>query len=155
MMLEPHPIDVPGPSPSALTQPFWDGCSRHELLFQRCEDCGAAVFQPSTVCRNCSSRKLLWTPSTGRGVVYSWSTVWRPPTPAFKVPFVVAIVELEEGYQMVANIIGCTASALRTGLPVAVEFHPIGDGRVLPYFAPRPAGKQPQTTSLSTGQDRT
>jgi uncharacterized protein len=103
-------------------------------MFQRCKDCNAALFQPMTVCRACGSRQLAWTVSEGQGTVYSWSTVWRPPTPSFQVPFVVAIVDVAEGYQMMANIIGCAVDSVRIGLPLVVEFHPIDDGFVLPYF---------------------
>ena len=145
MTLQPHSVGVPGPSPSALTKPYWDGCRRHQLLYQRCEDCGTAVFQPSTVCRQCLSRKLRWTPSAGRGTVYSWSTVWRPPTPSFEVPFVVAIINVAEGFQMLANIIGCEIDTLRVELPVAVEFHPIGEGHMLPYFSPCSSGDEDQS----------
>jgi uncharacterized OB-fold protein len=66
--------------------------------------------------------------------------VWRPQTPAFAVPYVAAIVDLDEGYQMLANVIGCEPEDVAVGLRVVVEFHPIGGGFVLPYFRPDTTG---------------
>jgi uncharacterized OB-fold protein len=62
--------------------------------------------------------------------------VWRPPSPAFHVPYAAAIVALDEGYSMLGNVIGCDHEAVSVGLPVHVEFHPIGGNIYLPYFAP-------------------
>jgi hypothetical protein len=135
-MLTPHPPSAPGPNPDSTSQPYWDACDRCELTFQRCGNCGAAQFQPASICRTCTSNRLSWEKSSGRGSVYSWSVVWRPPTPDYTTPFVVAIVDLEEGYQMMANVIGCEPEQLRVGLPVQVEFHPLAGGHLLPYFAP-------------------
>jgi uncharacterized OB-fold protein len=134
--LREHPIGIPVPAPSALTQPYWDGCARGELLYQRCTSCGGAIFDPAPICRFCNSTSLEWAESSGRGSVYSWSIVWRPQTPAFNVPYAAAIVDLDEGYQIVANIIGCEPEDIRLGMPVQVEFHEIGSGFSLPYFRP-------------------
>lgn len=134
--LEPHPIGIPLPRPSPVSEPYWAGCASGELLFQRCAKCGCAVFDPASACRRCSSPELAWERSAGLGAVYSWSTVWRPQSPAFATPYVAAIIELDEGFQMLANIVGCSPEEIRLGMRVAVEFHPIGEGFNLPYFAP-------------------
>lgn len=134
--LREHPIGIPVPVPSALTQPYWDGCARGQLLYQRCESCGGAIFDPAPICRFCGSTSLEWAESSGRGTVYSWSIVWRPQTPAFVVPYAAAIVDVDEGYQIVSNIIGCEPEAIHLGMPVQVEFHEIGSGFSLPYFRP-------------------
>ena len=135
-MLKPHPEGIPVPVPSLISQPFWDACNRGELVFQRCNNCGAAVFNPAPICRRCTSRDLTWTTSNGTGSVYSWTTIWRPQTPAFVVPYVAAIVDVDEGYQMVANIVECEAEDIFAGMPVGVEFHSIGSDMSLPYFHP-------------------
>jgi uncharacterized OB-fold protein len=139
-VLKPHPEGIPAPIPTALSQPFWDGCAHDELLFQRCTTCGRANFNPAPVCRWCTSPDLAWTKSTGLGRVYSWTVVWRPQTPAFEVPYVPAIIDVDEGYQMIANVIGCEPDALEADMRVEAEFHPIGNGIVLPYFRPLPDG---------------
>jgi uncharacterized OB-fold protein len=70
------------------------------------------------------------------GTVYSWSIVWRPQTPSFEAPYAVAIVDLDEGYQMIANIIGCDHESVHSGMRVSVAFHPISDTVTLAYFSP-------------------
>jgi uncharacterized OB-fold protein len=127
---------IPLPQPGLVSQPFWDGCARGELLFQRCRACGKAIFNPAPICRFCRSDDLAWERSGGRGTVYSWTVVWRPQTPAFTVPYAPVIVDLDEGFQMVSNLIGCDSDSVRSGLRVAVEFHRVGDGVQLPYFKP-------------------
>ena len=136
MTLQPHQPGIPLPHPTPLSAPFWEGCARHELLFQRCASCAAANFDPAPACRSCGAVDLRWVPSSGRGVVESWSVVWRPQMPAFAAPYAVAIVALDEGYAMVSNIIGCDADDVAVGQRVVVEFHPAGEGIVLPYFRP-------------------
>ena len=134
-LLTPHPEGIPAPTITGLSRPFWDGCQRGQLLFQRCGN-GHAVFNPAPICRQCHSANLTWEQSTGHGNVYSWSIVWRPPSPKFEVPYAVTIVTLEEGYTMMGNVIGCDHQMVAVGLAVVVQFHTIGNGIYLPYFAP-------------------
>lgn len=135
--LAPQTGEVPLPPVTAVSAPFWDACADHRLLFQRCGACGAAVFNPASVCRACRSADLRWERSAGRGHLYSWTVAWRPQTPAFTVPYAPVIVDLDEGYQMLSNVVGCDVADLRVGLPVEVCFHPV-PGRTLPYFRPAP-----------------
>ena len=136
-MLRPQHDGIPVPHPSPLSARFWEGCARHELLFQRCSACGAANFDPAPACRACGASALEWEAGAGRGEIESWSIVWRPQVPAFSAPYAVAIVALDEGYQMVSNIVGCEPADVVVGLRVVVEFHGVGDGVVLPYFTPQ------------------
>jgi uncharacterized protein len=135
--LQPQRGVIPAPDPSGLSKPFWDGCQRGELLFQRCADCGAATHTPAYICSQCTSRALTWERSSGRGVVYSWTVVWRPQIPAFEVPYAPVIVDMDEGWQMLSNLVGCAVDDVAVGLPVEVEFHAVASGFQLPYFAPR------------------
>jgi hypothetical protein len=132
------PADGPVPAPTALTLPFWDGCRRGELLFQRCGSCAAANFEPGPACRSCGSAELGWERSAGRGRLYSWVVIQRPQSPRFAVPYACGIVELEEGYRMVAAVADCAAGDLVDGLPLVVDFQPTDGGPQLPFF--RPAG---------------
>lgn len=133
-VLVPQPDTVPGPYPSTVSAPYWDAARRHELWFQRCGACASAVFDPAIVCRRCGASDLAWERSAGVGSVYSWTVVWRPQQPAFVVPYAPAIIELDEGYQMLASIVGCCVGDLGVGRRVAVEFHPVAGGYVLPCF---------------------
>jgi hypothetical protein len=132
-------VTIPLPRPTALSRPHWDGCREGVLRVQRCRDCGHFVFIPQPLCTRCQSDALDWTASSGRGVVYSYSVVHRPPRPAFAVPYVVAIVELEEGWHMLTNVVECRPEDVRVGLPVEVAFRRMSDEITLPCFRPRAA----------------
>ena len=88
------------------------------------------------MCAHCASLDLVWEQSAGTGAVYWWTTVWRPQTPAFTVPYLPIIVDVDEGWQILSNLIGCEHDAVEIGMRVAVEFHAIHDGTMLPYFRP-------------------
>jgi len=136
-MLEPQAIGIPVPNPSAASKPYWDGCARGELLFQRCDDCATIALRPATLCGQCLSRSLSWVRSSGMGTLYSWTVVWRPQRPSFTIPYAPAIVTLEEGFRMVSSVVGCDPEELAADMPLAVEFHPASDEIFLPYFRPR------------------
>lgn len=126
-----------GPVPHAsshLSLPFWQGCRAGELRYQRCEACGAANFPPSEHCRQCLSADLRWERSGGLGEIYSWTVVHRPVTAEFEPPYAPAIVTLDEGYQMLTNIVGIAPADLAIGLRVQVQFHAVGTDLTLPYF---------------------
>ena len=126
-----------GPVPHASSQvsvPFWEGCRSEELRYQRCEACGASNFPPTEHCRQCLSAELRWQQSSGRGEIYSWTVVHRPVTAGFRPPYAPAIVTLDEGYQMLTNIVGVSPDDLAIGMRVRVQFHAVGDDVTLPYF---------------------
>ena len=135
-VLRPQPVGIPVPRPSLAAQPYWDGTARHELRYQRCDDCGTIALRPAPVCGSCIGRSLSWVPSAGLGSLYSWTVVHRPQHPSFVVPYAPAIVELDEGFWLVSSIIGCPADALTAGLRLRVEFHAASDEITLPYFRP-------------------
>jgi len=137
-MLAPQPIGIPVPNPSTASKPYWEGCARGELLYQRCDGCGTIALRPGTVCGSCLSTSLSWVRSTGQGSLYSWTVVWRPQRPSFTVPYAPAIVTLDEGFRMVSSIVGCEPEDLTADMALAVEFHPASDAVSLPYFRPRP-----------------
>ncbi len=135
-LLLPQTGAIPRPKPSHLSQPFWAGLDRDELLYQRCPACGGATHTPALVCAHCGSGDLAWEASSGRGVIYSWTTVWRPQTPEFVVPYVPIVVDLEEGWQMLSNLVGCDHEDVAADLPVQIVFHHLDVGVTLPYFRP-------------------
>lgn len=137
MTLRPQSGSVPHAS-SPVSVPFWEGCRSQELRYQHCTDCGVANFPPTERCRQCLSASLEWTRSVGAGEIYSWTVVHRPVTADFEPPYAPAIVTLDEGYQMLTNIVGIAADALAVGLRVRVEFHAVGEDLILPYFTGSP-----------------
>jgi len=125
---------IPLPRPTALSRPHWDGCREGVLRVQRCAACGSYEFIPQAVCTRCQAGKLEWVESSGRGSVYSHTTVYRPPRPEFDAPYVVAIVELEEGWHMLTNLVDCTPEEVAIGLSVEVDFRAVSDEITLPCF---------------------
>jgi uncharacterized OB-fold protein len=132
-ILQPQSGRVPH-AESPISAPFWEGCAKHELRYQRCADCGQATFPPSEHCRFCLSFRLDWMASAGLGEIYSWTVVHRPVTAEFAPPYAPAIVQLREGYQLLTNMIGVAADELRVGLGVRVEFCSVNPDLTLPYF---------------------
>ena len=128
---------IPLPRPTELSAHYWDGCRAGVLRVQRCRACGAFVFIPQPVCGACFGPDTLeWVESSGRGAVYSFTRVHRPAQPAFEVPYAVAIVELEEGWHMLSNVVGCPVEDVHVGMPVEVTFRAMSDQITLPLFQP-------------------
>jgi uncharacterized OB-fold protein len=125
------------PVPNAETRPFWEGCARGELLYQFCAACARPQFYPRMHCAGCQGRRLEWRRSAGKGTVYSHTTVRRAPTPAFKamLPYVIALVDLDEGFRMMMNVLDCDPSQIVIGSRVRVVFRE-SEGAVLPQAVP-------------------
>lgn len=123
--------------PEADSAPWWAALERGELLFQHCGQCRSVVFYPRSHCPECLAADLKWSKSSGRGTVYTYTVVHRG-TKGFegKVPYVVALVELEEGFRLMSNIIDLPPEKVRVGMPVAAKFAKGPGGRTLPLFAP-------------------
>jgi len=131
---------IPLPRPTALSRPHWEGCREGVLGFQRCRDCGACVFIPQPCCTGCLGAGLEWVESSGRGTLYSYTIVHRPQQPVFEVPYTVVVVELEEGWHMLSNLVDCAPDAVEIGMPLEVVFRPMSAEITLPFF--RPAGRR-------------
>jgi uncharacterized OB-fold protein len=128
--------EKPLPVINEESRPFWEGCKRHELVLQRCQDCRAWEYYPRALCRACHSARLSWEPVSGQGTIYSYTVCHRPAGPAFAgdVPYVVALIELAEGPRMVSNIVTDDPDAVRIGQPVRVTFDDVTDEITLPKF---------------------
>ena len=128
----------PLPKPTPLTQPFWDGVREHELRVQKCGSCGKLRHLPKPWCPDCLSEEVTWVPLTGRGQVYTYTVMHRAPAPSFadELPYVVALVELEEGVKMISNVVECPPEQVTVGMPVKVVFEDISDEAAMFKFAP-------------------
>ena len=135
-LLLPQTEGIPTPRPDRRSEPYWAGCRRHQLLYQRCAECSSTVLGACTVCAQCHASSPVWETSAGTGSLYSWTLVWRPPDPSFRVPYAPAVIRLDEGFWMLSAIIGCEPEVLQEGLRLAVEFHSVSDDITLPYFRP-------------------
>ncbi|MDH4075764.1 MAG: Zn-ribbon domain-containing OB-fold protein [Acidimicrobiia bacterium] len=128
----------PAPRPSDLTAAFWAATTEGRFLIQRCTRCQAAIFYPRVNCTECGSTELVNEDASGRGTVYTYTVARRPTHRAWADagPYVIAIVELEEGPHVTTNIVECDPDDVRIGMPVEVCFAPEADGVALPLFRP-------------------
>jgi uncharacterized protein len=127
------------PPVTDVTERFWDATKDERLLIQWCDACATPIFYPREVCPQClSADSLDWRQSKGTGTVYAYSVQHRPanPTMADRVPYTVALVELDEGIRMMSNIIDCAPDDVAVGMPVTVAWEDLSDGRKLPQFSP-------------------
>lgn len=121
---------------------YWEGCGRGELVLQRCRACHTVQHRPRGICATCLSDDIEHFVASGRGTVYTYSVVRQNQMPGFAaaVPYVVAYVALEEGPQLLTNIVGCDPDSVSIGMPVRVEFvttpAPNGDLLGVPRFVP-------------------
>jgi uncharacterized OB-fold protein len=128
-MAKPLPVVDPG------TAPYWKALTEHKFILKSCRDCGRAHFYPREACPHCYSDNLEWKEAKGQAEIYSFTVCHRPAGPAFAedVPYVVAVVELDEGPRMMTRIDG-DISAVKIGHRARIKFHEAGEGVVLPYF---------------------
>ena len=126
----------PLPQPSKTSLPFWDAAKRHELTLQRCEACQKFVYYPRARCPHCFSDRLAWRKCSGKGRLYSFTVVHRLATRLFgDAPYVLAIVELEEGPRMTTNIVA-PPDKLKVDMPVTVFFDDVTPEHTLVKFKP-------------------
>ncbi|MEE8414082.1 MAG: Zn-ribbon domain-containing OB-fold protein [Dehalococcoidales bacterium] len=120
------------------TRPFWEGTKRHEVLIQRCKDCGKFRFYPRSTCIYCLSDNTEWVKVSGKAKVYSFTIAYRPARPAFAddAPYNVAIIELEEGIRMISNIVDCANEDIKVDMPVEVVFDDVTPEITLLKFKP-------------------
>lgn len=115
---------------------FYAFCKNHELRFQRCKGCGTWRHVPREMCAKCASPEWAWERSSGRGKVFSWTTVTQPMMPQFAdaVPYSPVVIELEEGIRMVSWVVDASPNELRLDLPVEVVFDDVTSEVTLPKF---------------------
>jgi hypothetical protein len=124
----------PKPLVDSDSKPFWDGLADKTLMIQQCQDCHKHIFYPRYLCPHCFSENITWKKASGRGEIYSYTVVHRAFGPyADETPYVVAIVELEEGVRMMTRIIG-DREKIAIGKQVEVRFVQLEEDLILPYF---------------------
>ncbi|GAB2810040.1 hypothetical protein GCM10022221_04300 [Actinocorallia aurea] len=123
------------------TEFFWEGAREGELRIQKCGECGELRHPPGPMCPACNSTKRDHVVVSGRGTVYSYVVHHHPPVPGRTPPYVVALVELEEGPRIIGNVLGAEPSEVSVGMPVELSFEKVDDEVTLPQWRPegRPA----------------
>jgi uncharacterized OB-fold protein len=131
----------PGPvfTPTPETLPFWEAARRHELMLPRCRACGFLFYYPRAACPRCLSGDLEWRRMSGRGRLDTFTVVHRGlPNFALGTPYIIAMVELEEGPRLMSNLVDVEPdpAKIRIGMPLEVVFRDVSDTIALPHFRP-------------------
>jgi uncharacterized OB-fold protein len=121
--------------PSELTADFWKAAAEHRLVVPRCNRTGRYFFPPERCVPGTDSIDWDYVESGGHGTIYTYSVVYRPMTADFVAPYVLAVVDLDEGPAMLTNLVDCEPEQVRIGLPVTVTFIDV-EGGALPVFRP-------------------
>lgn len=125
------------PEPNEVTQLYWEGTAEGELRVKHCPSCEALFRFNHAWCPECGNAELDWRKTSGRGVVTNFTIIHVPPYEAYadEVPYVLALIELEEGVRVMMNVIDCDPASVHIGMKVALTFETRGDVQ-LPQFRP-------------------
>ena len=125
----------PLPTPTPETKPYWDGAKAGKLMLQRCNQCGP-YFYPRPFCPNCFSWDVEWFEASGRGKIYSYVISHRKLQHMKELPYIIAIIELEEGPRLMSNIIGVDPDPdrIQCDMLVQVDYVKVTDDVTLPKF---------------------
>jgi uncharacterized OB-fold protein len=126
------------PTPDGDSQTFWDAAREGRLLIKRCRACGRPHYYPRPFCPHCWSDEVEWEQASGRGTLYTYSVVYQNDLPPFseRVPYVAAIVDLEEGPRAMSNVVDCPLDELEVGMALEVVFEAISEEVTIPVFRP-------------------
>lgn len=131
------PAVLPRYSPEA--EPFWEGLRNGKVRIQRCNECDSYQFYPRPICVKCWSKDIVWDTIDATGVVYSYTVPSFAPHPSFKarLPYIVALVDLDVGVRMMTNIVDCDPDEVTIGMSVEPAITSIEAGHALLYFKPK------------------
>jgi uncharacterized protein len=142
LKFRPRPTDG-APSADAIrpmispdTAFFWEGTAAGELRIQRCPVCGTLRHPPGPMCPSCGADKPDYVVASGFGEVFSYVVHHHPKVPGKTLPFVVALVELDEGVRMIGELVDVEARDVVIGMPVQVALTKIDDELTMPYWRP-------------------
>jgi len=133
------PPAKPAPEPTPISAHYWESLNAGKLAIQKCSACGSLQHYPRPFCVTCLSPDIEWVEASGRATLFSFTIVRRAASPAFAadVPYILAIVELEEGPHMTGNVIGIPVEEAVVGMPLELTIVPAGGGQSLPQWRPR------------------
>lgn len=128
----------PRPRIDEESRPWWEALGRRELCLQRCLECGALRWYPRALCPECLCDRTQWVRASGRGKVYSLTTVHQNQAAGFAgaTPYLLAYVELEEGVRILTNVVNCRPEEVTIGASVEAVFQDIGNQTGLLSFQP-------------------
>jgi uncharacterized OB-fold protein len=120
------------------SRPFWDAAREQRFLIRHCLSCDEYSHYPRTFCPSCWSEDVEWFEASGRGTLYTWSTVFINDLPPFneRLPYIAAVVDLDEGPRVMTNMVDCDGSQLSIGMAVRATYQAISDDVTVPVFVP-------------------
>ncbi|MEY2570496.1 MAG: uncharacterized protein QOE63_846 [Acidimicrobiaceae bacterium] len=140
--LEMRSQDRPKPAKDHITTEYWDATLRGELLIQRCPSCGHRQHYPRLLCTACGETPA-WERASGRGTVHTFTVIRQNHAKPFRdlLPYVVAMVALDEGPMLMGNVVGCAVDDVRIDMAVEVVFETVVDDdgnatHAVPYWRP-------------------
>ncbi|MCL5985476.1 MAG: Zn-ribbon domain-containing OB-fold protein [Actinobacteria bacterium] len=137
-MIEEKNYIKPLPEITPETKKFWEAAKNHQLVLQRCKSCGEIIYFPRIICYRCLSEDLEWVESIGNGTVYSFTIIMQPAYKSFEseVPYVYAIIDLDDGARMISNIVNIEPTKVKIGMRVKVIFDDVSPEISIPKFEP-------------------
>lgn len=128
--------EKPLPTVDTDSREYWEGCRRGELLLPHCQSCDKTFFPPRQLCPGCLTPDVTWRKASGKGTVYSCSVVHRNQGRGFRDegPYVVAYVTLEEGVQMMTNVVADDPYDVKVGASVELFFEEATEEISIPKF---------------------
>ena len=131
-------MNIIRPSDEYLAQPYWQHLASGQLHLNCCNDCGAAHHPPSPICPQCRSFNTGWKPASGKATLNSFTEVRHPVHPLLEsqVPYIVTLVDLEEGVRLVSGIPAGMKVSLEVGMPLECTVIQHDENFALPYFLP-------------------
>jgi uncharacterized OB-fold protein len=132
-MSDPKPRPAPRPDPESA--PYWAATLDQRLVVQRCTVCRHQQLYARAHCLRCRG-PVEWVDASGRGTIYSYTVIRQNFSRPFRdlLPYIVALVDLDEGPRLMTNVVGCAPVDLRIGAAVQVCFEPVSDEAALPLF---------------------
>jgi uncharacterized OB-fold protein len=130
----------PVPRKDAASGPYWEAAAEGRLLLQRCPRCGHRQFYPRHACTRCAATPE-WEEASARGTVHTFTVIRQNHAKPFRdeLPYIVAMIDLDEGPRMMGNVTGCDPDEVRVGMPVEAYMVKVEDGLGVPFWRPRSA----------------
>jgi len=135
------PNSMPVPFVDAHTYPWWQACAEHRLTAQLCKKCNSAQLPPAPICRECHGNDFELSDLNGKGVLYTYTAVHQAISPEQKLPFIIAVVELDVSgtlckntVRLMTNIVAAEPSELQIGKPVQVAWETMSKYVSIPRF---------------------
>ena len=131
-------LERPLPITNEANAPYWASARARKLQLPRCEECHSFFYPLTLRCRACLSGNVAWTAVSGDASLVTWNVMHQIYDKSFAelAPYIVGVVKLAEGPQMVTSIVGTDAANLRAGLPVKLEYLEVTSEITLPVYRP-------------------